>query len=173
MFLGINRHYRRFARRLRAGLTAARAAGTPENTTLLWVDSIDVATEGALWYSRLIANGGGLRAVATPGKRTDTGLRPRWFDFSSNNPPLEVLPTDEGRTHAMLEEVWRLPRGENRFVTVIVPEQFKRPSLLSAAGRESFRLKLRLLSEPGVVVADVPAVSPTKKPEGHTPSHLA
>jgi hypothetical protein len=86
---------------------------------------------------------------------------------------LEPLPTDEGRLQAMLEEVWRLPRGENRFVTVVVPEQFRRPSLLSAAGRQSFRLKLRLLSEPGVVVADVPAVAPTPGPEGRTPSHLA
>ena len=173
MFLGINKHYRRFARRLRAGLAATRAAGTPENTTLLWVDAIDVATEGALWYSRLIASGGGLRAVATPGPRTDTGLRPRWFDFSSNNPPLEILQTDEGRTHAMLEEVWRLPRGESKFVTVVVPEQFRRPSLLSAAGRESFRLKMRLISEPGVVVADVPTVSSSRRPEGRVPERLA
>ena len=173
MFLGINRHYRRFARRLSAGLVAARAAGATENTTLLWVDSIDSATEGALWYSRLIAEGGSLRAVATPGSRTDPGLRPRWFDFAANHPPLEVLPTDEGRTHAMLEEVWRLPRGESRFVTVVVPEQFRRRSLLSAAGRESFRLKMRLISEPGVVVADVPAVSGSGEPDGRVPERLA
>src|SRR5436305_15263740 len=78
MFLGINRHYRRFARRLRAGLTAARATGTPENTTLLWVDSIDVATEGALWYSRLIEIGRAscrerVSISARPGARQSTG----------------------------------------------------------------------------------------------------
>jgi hypothetical protein len=173
MFLGIHKHYRRFGRRLRAGLTAVRAAGAPENTTLLWVDSIDVATEGALWYARLISNGRELRAVSTPGRRTDSGLRPRWFDFASNNPPLEVLSTDEGRTHAMLEEVWRLPRGESQFVTVVVPEQFRNASLLSAAGRESFRLKVRLISEPGVVVADVPTVSGSRFPEGRVPERLA
>jgi hypothetical protein len=173
MFLGINKHYRRFARRLRAGLTAARAAGAPENTTVLWVDSIDVATEGALWYARLIAEGGELRAVHTPGRHTDPGIRPRWFDYAANEPPLELLPVDEGRTHAMLEEVWRLPRGEHTFVTVVVPEQFRRRSLLSAAGRESFRLKLRLLSEPGVVVADVPTVSRARTPEGRVPDRLA
>jgi amino acid transporter len=173
MFLGINRHYRRFARRLRAGLTATRAAGTPENTTLLWVDAIDVATAGALWYSRLISDGSPLRAVATPGRQTDPGLRPRWFDFSSNSPPLEVLTTEEGRTQGMLEEVWRLPRGENKFVTVVVPEQFRKASILSAAGRESFRLKMRLLSEPGVVVADVPTVSRSRPPDGRVPERLA
>ncbi len=174
MCLGINKHYRRFARRLRAGVDAARAAGTPTNTTVLWVDSIDVATEGALWYARQIAGSRGeLRAVHTPGGASDRGIRPRWFDFASNHPPLEVLPVDEGRTHAVLEEVWRLPRGENRFVTVVVPEQFRRQSFLSAARRASFRLKLRLLSEPGVVVADVPAVSRSRSPEGRVPERLA
>jgi hypothetical protein len=58
-------------------------------------------------------------------------------------------------------------------VTVVVPEQFRRRSLLSAAGRTSFRLKLRLLSEPGVVVTDVPAVTDRRRPEGWTPERLA
>ena len=129
-------------------------------------------TEGALWYARRIAKGD-LRAVHTPTRHTDKGIRPRWYDFASNEPPLELLDMSEGRTQAMLEEVWRLPRGENRFVTVVVPEQFRRPSLLTAAERESFRLKLRLLSEPGVVVADVPTVSRSRTPEGHVPSRLA
>jgi amino acid transporter len=172
-FLGINRHYRRFGRRLRAGLSAARAAGPPANTTLIRVEAIDVATEGALWYARQIAHDGGLRALHVPGHGRDAGIRPRWFDFASSSPPLELLSAEEGRTQALLEEVWRLPRGENRFVTLVVPEQFRRASLLSATGRESFRLKLRLLSEPGVVVADVPAVSGSSAPEGWTPSHLA
>ena len=73
---------------------------------------------------------------------------------------------------AMLEEVWRLPRGESDFVTVVVPEQFRRASLVSAARRTSFRLKLRLLSEPGVVVTDVTAVAPSTRPEGRTPSKV-
>ena len=74
--------------------------------------------------------------------------------------------------HSLLEEVWRNPRGESDFLTVVVPEQFRRPSLLSAAGRTSFRLKLRLLSEPGVVVTDVPAVTEARGPEGRTPERL-
>jgi hypothetical protein len=59
----------------------------------------------------------------------------------------------------VLEQVWRLPRGESDFVTVVVPELFRSPSLLQQA-RHPFELllKFRLLSEPGVVVADVPAV---------------
>jgi hypothetical protein len=173
LFLGINRHYRRFGRRLRAGVSAARAAGPPYNTTILWAEAIDVATEGALWYARQISQDGALRAVHTPGRHTDSGIRPRWYDFANASPPLEVLTVDEGRTQALLEEVWKLPRGANRFVTVVVPERFRKPSLLSAAGRDSFRLKLRLLSEPGVVVADVPTVSRSTAPDGRVPKRLA
>ena len=172
LFLGINRHYRRFSRRLEASLSAARAAGVPTNEVMIWVDSIDVATEGALWYARQIAHSTPIRALHAPGRKTDPGIRPRWFDFAGGDPQLEVLATDEGRLQAALEEVWRIPRGEGDFVTFIVPEQFKQASLFRAARRESFRLKLRLVSEPGVVVTDVPVVTQALAPEGHTPGNL-
>jgi len=171
-FLGINRHYRRFARRLRAGVTAVRAAGPPTNDVLLAVDAIDVAAEGALWYARQVSSNK-VRALLVPSRHTDSGIRARWWDFAGEEPRLEVLPTDEGRTQALLEEVWRLPRGDSSFVTVVVPERFERRSLLSAARHASFGLKLRLLSEPGVVVTDVPAISRSRRPEGKTPKHLA
>ena len=170
--LGVNRHYRRFNRRLRVGVDAVRASRAPTNEVLLAVDSIDVATEGALWYARAIRPER-LRALLVPGRHTDPGIRPRWWDFAQTEPRLEVLPCEEGRMQAVLEEVWRLPRGESDFVTVVVPEQFKRQSLPSATGRSSFRLKLRLLSEPGVVVTDVAAVTQRRSPEGHVPARLA
>ncbi len=168
-FLGINRHYRRFARRLAAGVGAVTAAGDATNRVLVWVESLDVATEGALWYARQIADDRPVRALVAPGRHTDPAIRPRWFDFAPGGPKLEKLSTEEGRTQAMLEQVWRLPRGESDFVTVVVPEQFRGQSLLSATARTSFRLKLRLLSEPGTVVADVPVVSDRRGPEGTTP----
>jgi amino acid transporter len=171
-FLGINRHYRRFARRLRAGVGAVLAARPATNEVLVSVDAIDAATEGALWYARRIASPDRVRALHVPGRHSDTGIRARWFDFAEHQPLLEVLHAEEGRMQAMLEEVWRLPRGESDFVTVVVPEQFRRRSLLGAAGRSSFRLKLRLLSEPGVVVADVPAVVDSRRPEGWVPKRL-
>jgi hypothetical protein len=59
----------------------------------------------------------------------------------------------------VLEQVWRLPRGESDFVTVVVPEQFRRRSLAEEARHPfEFALKLRLLTEPAVVVADLPTV---------------
>jgi hypothetical protein len=94
-----------------------------------------------------------------PSRRSDPGIRARWYDAADGDPQLEVLQPEEGRVQAVLEEVWRLPRGESDFVTVVIPEEFERRSLLSAAGRTSFRLKMRLLSEPGLVVADVPLVA--------------
>ena len=33
-------------------------------------------------------------------------------------------------TDAILEQVWRLPRGESHFVTVVVPEAFRKESIL-------------------------------------------
>jgi hypothetical protein len=171
-FLGINRHYRRFSRRLRAGIGAIRASGEPTNRVLLWVESLDVATEGALWYANQIAHDARVRALLAPGRHTDPAIRPRWFDYAPDGPKLEKLGVDEGRTQAVLEEVWNLPRGESEFVTVVVPEQFRRRSLLSATARTSFRLKVRLNSEPGTVVTDVPVVSDRRGPEGRTPTRL-
>jgi hypothetical protein len=50
---------------------------------------------------------------------------------------------------------------------VVIPELFRRRSLLAALFRPvTFRLKLRLLSEPGVVITDVPVVSKDGKPVG-------
>jgi amino acid transporter len=172
MFLGVNRHYRRFGRRLRAQAKAVDAAGMPSNDVLVWVDAIDVATEGALWYARQIAPAEHLRALHVPRKHSDSGIRARWWDLAGEEPRLE-LPSGEGCSDRLLEQIWQLPRGDDAFVTFVIPEHFKRASLLSAAGRMSFRLKLRLLSEPGVVVADVPAVSQSRLPEGKTPDRLA
>jgi hypothetical protein len=83
-----------------------------------------------------------------------------------------LLEPSDGRIETILGEVWKLPRGERDVVTVVVPERFRRRSLLAAAARTSFRLKLRLLSEPGVVVTDVPAVASTSERDGPAPSRL-
>ena len=45
-------------------------------------------------------------------------------------PDLEVLPAPDGRVEAVIEYLWALPHGESQFVTVIVPELFKRRSLV-------------------------------------------
>ena len=156
--LGVRRHYERLARRMRAGAAAVIAADEPRNTTLLLVESIDAASEAALGVARAISDGGGVRAVHVPCRNTDPGIRPRWFRFSGQ--PLDQLDGSLGPTEAVLEQVWRLPRSESNFVTIVIPELFRERTLL-----EQFRhprelaLKLRLLAEPGVVVTDVPVVA--------------
>jgi hypothetical protein len=61
---------------------------------------------------------------------------------------------------AVIDYLWALPRGESNFVTVVIPELFKRRSLMAAVARRTeFSLKLRLLTEPGVVITDVPVLA--------------
>jgi hypothetical protein len=167
--LGIRRHYRRLARRLSAGAAAVVAAPPAQNTTLLVVESLDRATDEALWFARAISPDR-LRAVHVPQRRTDPGIRPRWFRRVGGEPPLEALEPAGGMTDAILEQVWSLPRGESSFVTVVVPETFRTESILEQLRRpRELALKLRLLAEPGVVVANVPVVEDQPRP---TPKRL-
>jgi amino acid transporter len=156
---GIRRHYRGIQRRLQAGAAAVVAAPPPQNSTLLLIESIDEATADALWFAKQTA-GDGFHAIHVPTRATDPGIKPRWFRFSDERSRLDVLDGSLGVTEAVLEQVWRLPRGESSFVTVVVPERFRRPSLLEALRHpRALLLKLRLRAEPGVVVADVPALA--------------
>ena len=84
-FFGIHRHYRRIARRLRAGTAAVRSAGTPHNQVLIVPDSVDVATESALWYAHRIGDGE-VRAVHAPGHGSDIAIRPRWHRLAAESP---------------------------------------------------------------------------------------
>ena len=154
--LGVRRHYERLSRRMQAGAAAVVAAPAAHNTTLLLVESIDEASDAALEVSRAISSNG-LRAIHVPTRSTDPGIRPRWFRHAGQ--PLELLDGGLGTTEAVLEQVWRLPRSESEFVTVVIPELFRERSLLEQVKHpRELALKLRLLAEPGVVVADVPVV---------------
>src|SRR5207302_44091 len=119
---GIRRHYRGIGRRLHAGADAVVAAPPPRNSTLLLVESIDEATADALWFTEQTGNG--FRAIHVPARGTDPGIKPRWFRFTDERSHLELLDASLGVTEAVLEQVWRLPRGESSFVTVVIPELF-------------------------------------------------
>jgi hypothetical protein len=154
-FYGTQRHYRRVGLRLRAGVNAVAAAPKPTNDVVLYVESVDTALREALWYANRIS-GDGFRAISAPGRRTDPGLRARFRQLTDIRPDLQPLSTAEGRVESVIEYLWALPRGESQFVTVVVSEQFRRRSLLEAvARRPEFSLKLRLLTEPGVVVTNL------------------
>ena len=166
VMLGVRRHYARVARRLSAGAAAVAAAPGARNRTLLVVEDLGPAAERALAFARAIAPDG-FRAIHVPRRGSDPGIGPRWFHLSGGAPLLETLDPAGGTVDAVLEQVWRLPRGESDFVTVVVPEQFRRRALREEARHPfEFALKLRLLTEPGVVVADLPTVdeSPSGRP---------
>ncbi len=155
---GVRRHYARVGRRLSAGAAAVAAAPGARNRTLLVVEELDPAAERALAFARAIAPDG-FRAIHVPRHGSDPGIGPRWFHLADGVPKLETLDPHGGTVDAVLEQVWRLPRGESDFVTVVIPEQFRRRALTEEARHPfEFALKLRLLTEPGVVVADVPTV---------------
>ncbi len=157
LFLWINRHYRKTARRLRAAAAAVASAPPARTTTVLTVRAIDAATERAVWYARSAC--GPFHAVHVPLRGDDAGVNAHWHRANGNERFLERLPADGGSVDAVLEYVWGFPRGESDFVNVVVPEFFHRPSLFEALrNRTAFSLKLRLLQEPGVVVTDVPLV---------------
>jgi hypothetical protein len=60
---------------------------------------------------------------------------------------------------AVVSFVRGVPREDQDFITVVIPEVFRKRSLLHAIRRPvTFRLKVRLLREPGVVVTDVPVL---------------
>jgi amino acid transporter len=168
-FYGVKRHYVRVARRLEAGAAAVVAAPPARNTTLVLVEALDPALDQALWFAREISPGG-FRALHVPRQGSDPGIRPRWFRHVDGESLLEVLDGRLGLAEAVLEQVWRLPRGESDFVTVVLPEFFESESLLGQAlNPRTLALKFRLLSEPGVVVADVPAV---RGRDGRVPERL-
>jgi amino acid transporter len=163
---GVRRHYARVGRRLSAGAAAVASAPGATNRTLLVVENLDPATERALAFAREISPEG-VRAIHVPRRGSDPGIGPRWFHLADGAPLLETLEPQGGAVDAVLEQVWRLPRGESDFVTVVVPEQFRRRALAEEARHPfEFTLKLRLLTEPGVVTVDVPTVdeSPGGRP---------
>jgi len=155
-FYGVRRHYRSVGRRLRAKARAVLASREVENDVILYVERLDAATREALWYAQTISKRS-LRAIHVPFPGSDPGIGPRFFHWTDGEPRLEILPADGDPLNPVLEEVWAIPQGESRFVTVVVPELFRKRSLLEAMlHRSTFSLKVGLLREPGVAVTDVP-----------------
>ena len=157
-FYGVRRHYARVQRRLAAGAAAVVSAPPARNTVFLVVEQIDEASRRAYELAERLAPEG-FRALHVPQRHTDPGIRPRWLRATGEKSRLEILEPAGGFVDAVLEQVWRQPRGESDFVTVVVPEEFERPTLVEQLRlRRELSLKLRLLTEPGVVVADVTVV---------------
>jgi amino acid transporter len=156
-FLAVHRHYRHVQAQVRRGAVRVTEV-PPRNSVVVYVDELDVATAKALGYVRSFC-GGNLHAVhvARPGESEDPASGWNWF--SRSEAPLEVIPSKGDPTAAFIEYVRSVPHDEGDFLTVVIPEQFARRSVFAAVmSRTRFALKIRLLREPGIAVADVPVL---------------
>ena len=159
-FLVVNRHYRIVTRRLRRGHGGSQGVlGCDEQGRSLRRRS------RSRYEARRLVRGADRRARLSPG--LGRGRSPaRTREAAGGTSPAAARVSSRcrhssGPRDAVLDYVWALPRGESNFLTVVIPEDFERPSLFSAVVRRrtTFSLKLRLLSEPGIVITNVTAVS--------------
>jgi amino acid transporter len=155
-FYSVHRHYQGIYRQLRRG--GAALAEMPKNMVLLYVEDVNAATAEAVGYVRSFA-GDDFRAIHVQTPRTPPDLGQRWRTVCRTTVELEFLPESRNPSQTVLEYIRSVPREEGDFVNVVIPELLMKRSLFSAIRRgTSFLLKVRLLSEPQVVITDVPVL---------------
>jgi amino acid transporter len=122
------------------------------------VESLDEATADAVDLVRRLAPGG-FQALHLRRRGHPAIPQAEWRTFAgADAPPLQVLDRPLGAAAALAQHVRARRGGPDRYVTVVIPELFRRRSLLSALRRRTFSVKLRLLAEQQVVVANVAAL---------------
>ncbi|HEX2031614.1 MAG TPA: APC family permease [Actinomycetota bacterium] len=151
----IHRHYARVEAMLRPG-TVAATAPTATNRTVVLVTDFDAAAARALGYVRSFRPADLHVVYAGSLPREEAELR--WSRMAGPGLPLRTV-TGPSQVEAVLAYVRAVPREPGDFVNVVIPELFRRRSLWHAIRQPvTFRLKVRLLAEPQVVVTDVPVV---------------
>ena len=152
--LGVRHHYERVRRDLSRG--AVRYGEPATNRVVFVLTDIDAAATEALGYVRAMRPAS--FDVLYVGKRPLREAQGLWGALASGGPKL--LPaTKGGAVDNVVRFIRELPRGPHDFVTVVIPEMFHKRSLIRAALKPvTFRLKVRLLSEPQVVITDVPVL---------------
>jgi amino acid transporter len=158
----IHRHYDRVHRQLRTG--HAVSVQPTVNRVVLVITDFDAAAAEALGYVRSI------RATETRivygGRLPPEQALAEWAALAGNGIPLH-LAEGRDRLRAVLDFVRSAPREPGDFLTVVIPELFRSRSLWHAVRRPlTFALKVRLLREPQVVIADVPVVVQDGRPVG-------
>ena len=147
----IGRHHRHVVDQL---ATDASVGVEPAGQTwVLCVEDLDGPTLRALAYLRCLRPKH-FRAVHVPGDGTADDLKDRWGK-ACEDVELEILPASDQPAPRLIEFVRSL-RGEEGFVTLVVPESVSRPSLPAALARPiSIALKTGLLEDPRAVVCDL------------------
>ena len=161
-FLMINRHYERVRKELGRGTVRYGESGT--NRVLFVLTDVDAAAGEALGYVRAMRPES--FTVVYVGQKPFEDAAARWREIAPNGP--EPIPAVEGSPiDNVIRLVRQVPREPGDFITVVIPELFRKPSLLQAAMKPvTFRLKVRLLSEPQVIVTDVPVLAEEGRPTG-------
>jgi amino acid transporter len=162
LFWMVHRHYAAVELELKRGMV--RFGDIGENHILLVLTDVDAAAAEALGYIRSLRPES-VEPVYVGGVPLEE-VRARWDAMASEGMRLTTVDAKDP-VDGILERVRRVPTEPRDFVTVVIPELFRRPSLLSALVRRvTFRLKVRLLGEPGVVVTDVPLLADEGHPVG-------
>ncbi|MGH2674965.1 MAG: APC family permease [Actinomycetota bacterium] len=154
-FILVHRHYAGVANEL--DRRAVRFGEVGANRVVLVLTDVDAAAAEAFGYVR------SFRPVALDvmyvGTQRGAEIEERWKAVSPDGPRLTFLGGSDP-LDSVIEHVRGVPRGPLDFVTVVIPEMFRSRSLAAAVFKPvTFRLKVRLLREPGVVVTDVPVMS--------------
>ncbi len=161
-FLLVHRHYESVRRVLERGAVRYGQAGT--NHVVLVLTEVDAAAAEAFGYVRSFRPAS--LDVVYVGSAGSADAERAWHLLAPNGPALDVLDGADP-VGAVVDFLRRIPRGADDFITAVIPEMFRKPSLLHAVWKPvTFRLKLRLLREHGVVVTDVPLVSGGGRPDG-------
>lgn len=150
----VSRHYQ--AVRAQLHRRSVAYGGTGANRVVLVLTQIDAAAAEALGYIRGIRPAE-FRAVYV-GERPRQEVEVLWKAFGGA-PQIEFLDAKDP-VDAVLGYVRGISRDEGDVVSVVIPEQFRARSLFAVIRQPvTFRLKVRLLREPGVVITDVPVLA--------------
>jgi amino acid transporter len=165
-FYAVHRHYGRVSESLHRGVVPVEAR--PTTSVVLYVDEVGSATARALGYVRSFSSD--FRVVHVTKNGVPQELIDEWNALARGTVPLDIVPAKGSGPDAFIDYLRTIPDGTTDFVTVVVPETFRKPSLVDALRAPTFSLKLRLLDEPGVVITDVPVLS---RPEAPHPMHAS
>jgi amino acid transporter len=151
----LHRHYEHVHAQLHQGAISFGQVGA--NRVVLVLTDVDAAAGEALGYIRSFRPAD-VRTIYV-GPRPPSEIQMLWDGLARSTTRIE-FPEGKDRVTAVIEYIRRLPREPGDFITVVIPELFRRRSLLHAIRHPvTFRLKVRLLTEPQIVVTDVPVLS--------------
>ena len=161
-FLAVHRHYTRVERQLRAErLTGDRPV---ENTFVLLVPDLELATLSAIGYLRALRPAR-VRPLFLGDPSAFAAAAAAWPERAPRFGDLELLEGGHDRpVRALRAFLQDLPRDDDAFVTVVVPEEVRPQAWFATLrGRAALRIKAALLFLPGVVVTDVPLLPEEKE----------